>query len=403
MSTADQLAKKHTAETTEINRLPVAERISAARDRYAAAVELYASSSLSIKEIAEQTGLTPFALSHHLSRHHRPLLYNRYGLEVPPDDSPVRIKSPRGQSRATHLKYKDAIEACGDIAYAEFNISQIARLFSLNPTGLSAQLRVHYPDIIPAREALRRRLGIADRLHRGALPSSKAAYEKAVSVYKDTDLTIREVADRFGISFSGFGQYMRHYHHDAIDAKAARRSRSKKDTRQRRSGDLSGNGQLYGPKKKTAERYARALNLYKEGRMTIEEVVKETGVPLGGFRHYIDQWHRDIRRNRKENKYGEAIASLRANPRPVSEVGREYGLNPDIFREYLKVHAPDLAEGQGMVRLENGRRVKRSAWEKYRPAIEEYRKDGGALHAIACRHGLNYKSLSSFLRRVGNL
>ena len=284
MSTADQLAKKHTTETTEINRLPVAERISAARDRYAVAVELYASSSLSIREIAEQTGLTPFALSHHISRNHRPLLYNRYSLEVPPDDSPVRIKSPRGQSRATHLKYKDAIEACGDIAYVEFNISQIARLFSLNPTGLSAQLRVHYPDIIPAREALRRRLGIADRLHRGAFPSSKAAYEKAVAVYKDTDLTIREVADRFGISFSGFGQYMRHYHHDAIDAKAARRSRSKKDTRQRRSGDLSGNGQLYGPKKKTAERYARALNLYKEGRMTIEEVVKETGVPLGGFR-----------------------------------------------------------------------------------------------------------------------
>ena len=321
-------------------------------------------------------------------------------MEPPADNRRVNIKSPRGQSRTTHLKYKEAIEASGDIAYIEYNISQIARMFALSGTGLAAQLKVHYPDIIPAREALRKRLGIADRLHRGALPSSKTIYEDAVPLYKDTDLTIQEVADRLGISRSGFGQYMRFYHHEAIAAKARRRRESRRVYHERQTGALSGNGQLYGPKRETEDLYKKALDIYKDGRKTLEEVVRQTGVPPAGFRHYIDQWQRDARRSRKDSKYGEAIESIRRNPRAVTEVAKEFDLNADVFREYLRKHEPDLADGQGMVRLENGKLVKRSAWEKYRPAIEEYRKEGGSFRSIALKHGITYNSLHSFFKRT---
>ncbi|MDE5586478.1 MAG: hypothetical protein K2I92_09150 [Muribaculaceae bacterium] len=400
MSPAEKLAVTQTTALTDFNRLPSVDRISAARAKYAAAVELYASSSLSIREIAEQMELTPKALSSYMSCHHRPLLYKRYGLEAPEDDRPVRIKSPHGQSRATHIKYKDAIEACGDIAYVEFNISQIAQIFGLNSTCLSSQLRVHYPDIIPAREALRRRLGLADRLHRGAKESSKSAYEKAVTLYRNSDLTIKEVADQFGVSRSGFGQYMRHYRHDAIYAKARHRRESKRIYHEREVGAMSGNGKAYGPRQQTDELYEQALKLYSEGRRTINDVILETGVPPAGFKHYLDKWRRDLRHERKDAKYGEAIESLRAKPRSVTAVAKEFGLNADVFREYIKNHAPDLAEEQGMVRLDNGSLVKRSAWEKYRPAIEEYRKEGGSLRPIALRHGLNYNSLLYFMKRA---
>lgn len=400
MSPAEKLAETQITVMTELNRLPSFERISAASSKYAAAVELYASSSLSIREIAETTGLSQKALSHYLSKHHRPLLYKRYGIKISESDRPIKIKSPRGQSRATHIKYKEAIEACGDIAYIELNISQIARIFGLDPTGLSSQLRVHYPDIIPAREDLRKRLGIADGIHRGAKPASKSAYEDAVPIYMNTDLTIREIADKLGISRRGFGQYMRFYHHEAIAIKAQRRKEAKKVYHQRLSGTLSGNGQLYGPKHVTDKLYARAISLYSEGSKTLKEVIQETGVPPTGFRHFLDQWHRDVRHIRKDGKYGAAIASLRENPRSVTEVAREYGLNADVFREYLKKHAPDLAQSQGMVRLDNGKLVKKTAWDKYRPAIEEYRKEGGSLHSIALRHGLIYNSLLSFLKRI---
>lgn len=400
MSSAEKLAISQIAEKMDFNRLPSINRIAAARSKYAAAVELYASSSLSIREISDETGLHPKALSNYLSKHHRNLLYKRYGLEITDGDLHIKIKSPRGQSRTTHLKYKEAVEASGDIAYVEFNISQIARFFGVNPTGLSSQLRVHYPDVIPAREALRKRLGIADGLHRGAKPSSKSAYEEAVPVYKNTDLTIQEVADKFGISRSGFGQYMRFFHHDTIAAKARRRRESQRVYHKRQTGKLSGNGQLYGPKQATDELYARAMSLYREGRKTIKEVIKETGIPPVGFRHYLDQWRREERHGRKEGKYREAIASLRKNPRAVTEVAKEFDLHPDVFREYLKNHAPDLAEGQAMVRLENGKLVKKTAWDKYRPAIEEYRKEGGSLRSIAQKHGLIYNSLQSFFKRT---
>lgn len=400
MSQGERLTNTNATANIAFNRLPVVDRIFAARDKYAAAVKLYASSSLTIREIAEETGLTPKALSHYISKHHRHLLYKRYGIDRLSDGGPIKIKSPRGQSRATHLKYKEAIEASGDIAYVEFNISQIARIFNVDPTGLSSQLKVHYPDILPARENLRKRLGIEDGLHRGPLPSSKSAYEEAVAVYKDSNLSIQAVADHFGISRSGFGQYMRFYHHDAIAAKARKRSESRRVYHERQMGALAGNGQLYGPKQQTQELYSKALSLYSKGRKTIQEVVKETGVPPTGFKHYLDTWHRETRAVRKEGKYGEAIASLRERPRAVAEVAKEFSLNADVFREYLRKHAPDLAEGQGMVRLDNGKLVKKTAWDKYRPAIKEYRRDGGSLRPIALRHGLTYNSLLSFLKRI---
>ena len=400
MSSAEKFAATQMTAMTDLNRLHSAERISAACSKYAAAVELYASSSLSVREIAKTTGLSPKALSSHLSRHHRPLLYSRYGID-PHEDKQTKVKSPRGQSRSTHLKYKDAIEACGDIAYVEFNVSDIARIFGLDPTGLSSQLRVHYPDIIPAREALRERLGIADRIRRGAHAASISAYEEAVKAYADSDLTIQQIAEHFGISASGLSRYMRHYRHDAVEAKARRRSEAKEDVYYRREcGRLSGNGQTYGPRKQSSELYERAVQLYLEGRRTIEEVIAETNVPPAGFRHYLDQWRRKERQSRKEGKYGAAIASLKERPRAVTIVAKEYGLNADVFREYLRNHAPELADDQGMVRLESGRLVKKTAWEKYRPAIEQYRTAGGSIREIALSHGLKYPSLLSFIRRM---
>lgn len=368
--------------------------------KYEAAVDLYTNSELSIREIAEQTGVTPIALSSYLSRHHRDLLYKRYGITIPEGKERIAIKSPKGQSYATHRKYKDAIAACDDIAYIEFNVSQIARMFGLSGTGLAAQLRVHYPSVIPKREATRNRLGLADRQKRGARQTSQTAYSQAVDLYKDSDLTIEEVAQRFGISPSGFGQHMRFYHHDAIRRKAKRRKDAKKPLYKRTSGSLAGNGQLYGPREGTEIRYARALELYQEGRKTLAEIVKETGVSLSGLKYYLNQWCREKRQGRKEAKYGDAIESLRSKPRAVAEVAKEFGLNPEVFRQYLRKHVPELADGQGMIRLENGKLVKKTAWEKYRSAIEQYKNNGGTIREIALSHGLKYPSLLSFIRRM---
>ena len=163
------------------NRLPGTLRESAAEQKYAAAVAMYSAGSLTLREVAKACGVTAAGLSAHIGKHHRRLLFERYGLDPEKYDlSSLKVKPPKGQSLKTHLKYKDAIEACGDIAYIEYNVSEIARMFHLEGPSLAYQLYIHYPDVIPNREKTRRRLGIADNTHRGARAISVDTYAEAL-------------------------------------------------------------------------------------------------------------------------------------------------------------------------------------------------------------------------------
>ena len=84
----------------------------------------------------------------------------------------------------------------------------------------------------------------------------------------------------------------------------------------------------------------------------------------------------DLRRERKRMKtvaakYEKAIKSLKNNPRPVAKVAAEYGFNPEVFRDYLHKHEPELARQQGMMKTVNGKTVSRRSEEKYAEAQEK--------------------------------
>lgn len=401
MNDIQRLTYKHNPTQQDNKHLPTTLRIPAAERKYSEAVNLYATTELSISKIAELTGVTPSGLSAHIGRHHRHLLFARYGLDVNnPDVKALKVKPAKGQSSATHIKYKEAIEACGDIAYIEYNVAQVARLFNLDGTALASQLRTHYPDVIPNRERVRQNLGIADNTHRGARPQSVQQYAEALAMYRDTDLTIPQVAERCSVSKGGFSQFMRFYHQDIIARKATQREAAIAKYGTRQIGKLSGNGNLYGPKPETVALYAPALELYQKSGMTIREIAKTTGVSAEGFKTYLHRWQRSLKpRRRAEAKYAQAIESLKSNPRPVAEVAAQFALNPDLFREYLKAHRPELAEQQGMARLADGKVVKRSSMEKYRDAISEYAGSTESLRNIAGRHGIPYKSIMGYMLR----
>lgn len=385
------------------NRLPGTLREPAAEQKYAAAVAMYSSGSLTLREVAKACGVTAAGLSSHIGKHHRRLLFDRYGLDPEKyDPRSLKVKPPKGQSLNTHLKYKGAIEACGDIAYIEYNVSEIARMFHLKGADLASQLYVHYPDVIPDRERVRGQLGISDRAHRGARPTSTETYAESLEMYRDTDLTISEVAKRCGVSASGLSRYLRFYRKDIVALKSGRRKAAKRDAKSRRPGELSGNGSLYGPKHETVELYCEAMELYRTTSMTVDEIIASTGVPADGFKGYLFQWHRDDRRepiSPASTKYAAAIHSLRENPRDITKVAAEFGLNADVFRVYLKSHEPSLAAMQGMVRLSNGNLVKCATYEKYREAIYEYATTTEDLKSIASRHGITYNSILGFVTR----
>jgi len=409
-------------ELPAINSLPTRERNSAAKRKYAAAVDMYTSTDLSIRRIAKICNVTEAGLSAHIGRYHRNLLFRRYGLSVNDGDlQTLNVKPPKGQSPITYIKYKDAIAACSDLAYIEYTIARIAHLFGLNGTGLASQLRFHYPDVIPMREKMRQNLGLADNIHRGVLPCCEKEYQDAVAMYRDTDMSLPEVAETCNVSPGGLSQHLRYYHQDVIEAKAKKRIASKRKTGSRKVGKLAGNGNTYGPKSETIAKYAEALELFRHTGLTIKEIAVTAGVSATGFSGYLHQWYRGdkmIRRGYEWDgesepdlkgtkhylkssavKYAPAIDSLRQNPRSVAEVASEFGFNPETFRDYLKKHVPELHAMHGMIRRADGKLVKRSSVEKYRAAIKEYAETAEPLKSIARRHGLVYNSVMGYVLR----
>lgn len=385
--------------------------------KYSRAVDLYGSTDLSIRAICAQCGVSYAGFRSYLYKYRRDLLLSRHGVTgFSARIADVRLRGPRGQTAAARAKYKDAIAACGDAKYVAYNVSQIARLFGLNPTGLSNQLRAHCPELLERRELERRRLGLADNQQRGVRPWCREQYAGAVELLRTTEMTVAEVTERCGVSFTGLRQHVLFYHKDLIGMRSELRERGKS---QKRKGHITGSGRRHEPTPGSRERYREAVRMYAQSALTIREIADMTGVNRSSLCSYLRVWCREetfARRGAEYRegailsqtkqykkptaaKYAPAIERLRAEHRPTSEIAAEFGLHPEVFRQYLKEHEPELYARQGMMRAPNGRSVSRRSMEKYAEAVGLYETTAEPLKTIARRLGLNYNSLSGFVRR----
>lgn len=387
-------------------------------EKYREAVGLYGSTVLSVRAICARCGVSYAGFRSYLYKYRRDLLLSRHGVAVPSvsDAARTRLRGCRGQTASARAKYGDAIAACGDAKYIEYNVSQIAHLFGLNPTGLSNQLRAHCPGLLERRELERRRLGLADNQQRGVRPWCREQYAAAVKLLRTTELTLPEVAEKCGVSFTGFRQHVCFYHKDLQETRSELRERAKT---QKRKGHVTGSGRRHEPTPESRERYRDAVRLYRNTAMTIKEIAEKLGLNPFTFTSYLQTWHREdvfARRGAEYRegailsqtkqykkptaaKYAPAIERLRAENRPTSEIAAEFGLHPEVFRQYLKEHEPELYARQGMMRASNGRSVSRRSMEKYAEALRFYETSGEELKSIARRLGLNYNSLGGFIRR----
>ena len=388
--------------------------------KYEKAVELYANTGMPLNAIARQCEVSVGGLGSYLRRYWRELVLRRH--HIPAEGGAlqdIKIIAVGQQNVNAHAKYKDAVRACEALDYIDLNVSQVARKFGLDGTALANFMRVHYLDILLRREEMRRRLGVNDNVLHGARPECIAQYAAAVELYRTTALTMAEVADRCHVSRSGLSQHLRFYHRAVIVEK--RRMRREAALARKQRGDLSGNGRKYAPSARIEQKYAAALALYRDTALPLKDIVERTGVPMGGFRFYLHKWHRglvlersgidgpldehaDLRRVRVRMKtvaakYAEAIESLRRQPRPVAQVAAEYGYHPEVFRDYLHKHEPELARRQGMALTPDGKRLSRRSQEKYAEAVRLYATTTENLKAIAARMGLTYNSVGGYIRR----
>lgn len=386
--------------------------------KYREAVELYGSTSLSVRAICARCGVSYAGFRSYLYKYRRDLLLSRHGVTASSasDDAPARLRERRGQTAAARAKYGDAIAACGDAKYVEYNVSQIAHMFGLNPTSLGNQLRAHFPEVLERRERERQRLGLADNQQRGVRPWCREQYAGAVELLRTTELTLPEVAGRCGVSLTGLRQHVCFYHKDLQQTRSDLRERGKLH---KRKGHVTGSGRRHEPTAESRERYREAVRLYRDTAMTIKEIAEKLGLNPFSFTSYLQTWHREdvfARRGAEYRegailsqtkqykkptaaKYAAAIQRLRADNRPTAAVAAEFGLHPEVFRQYLKEHEPELYARQGMMRASNGRSVSRRSMEKYAEALHLFETTGEELKPIARRLGLNYNSLGGFIRR----
>ncbi|WP_300763019.1 hypothetical protein [uncultured Bacteroides sp.] len=389
--------------------------------KYEEAVNLYIDTDMTQKAIAEKCKVSLAGLGNYLRRYWREQVLIRHQIsvdDVEPDK--VKIIAAGTQSIKAHAKYKEAIAACDSLTYIDFNISQIARKFGLNGTALANYMRIHYPDTLIWREKVRHKLGINDNVHHGVRPECALQYAEAVEMYRESNMTIPEIAELCKVSERGFSQHMRFYHKDVLKQKKEERQKAQQK-KSKNVGDLMGNGRICRPTSESEEKYKKALSLYKDTSLTMKEIVSQTGVSAEAFRFYVHKWHKDLvyerlgisgeidentdlRKARKKMKtvaakYEKAIESLRLNPRPVTKVAEEYGFNPEVFRDYLHKHEPELAKKQGKRMTENGKYISLRAEEKYAQAIELYNTTTESLKSIAKRLNIKYNSLGGFVRR----
>lgn len=389
--------------------------------KYEKAVAIYADTDMPMKDIAKECGVTVGGLGSYLRRYWRELVLRRHQIHADGKKAEdIKIMEAGKQNVNAHAKYKDAVAACDSLNYIDLNVSQIARKFGTDGTALANFMRIHYPETLVWREKVRRRLGINDNIWHGARPECTEQYAKAVEMYRDTEMTMREVSAACKVSPSGFSQHLRFYHKEILKRRKQKRETAKAK-RQQVLGELTGNGRTYRPSPATKQRYAQALELYRNTTLTMKEIVRRTGVPAEGFRFYLHKWHKDLvierlgissnvsghtdlRSARKRMKtvaakYAEAIESLKNNPRPVAKVAAEYGFNPEVFRNYLHKHEPELARQQGMMKTANGKTVSRRSEEKYGEAVRLYGTTTESLKSIAARLGLTYNSVGGYIRR----
>lgn len=389
--------------------------------KYEKAVAIYADTDMPMKDIAKECGVTVGGLGSYLRRYWRELVLRRHQIHADGKKAEdIKIMEAGKQSIHAHAKYKDAVAACDSLNYIDLNVSQIARKFGTDGTALANFMRIHYPETLVWREKVRRRLGINDNIWHGARPECTEQYAKAVEMYRDTEMTMREVSAACKVSPSGFSQHLRFYHKEILKRREQKR-KTAKAKRLQVLGELTGNGRIYRPSPATKQRYAQALELYRNTTLTMKEIVRRTGVPAEGFRFYLHKWHKDLvierlgissnvsghtdlRKARKRMKtvaakYAEAIESLKNNPRPVAKVAAEYGFNPEVFRDYLHKHEPELARQQGMMKTANGKTVSRRSEEKYGEAVRLYGTTTESLKSIAARLGLTYNSVGGYIRR----
>ena len=335
-----------------------------------------------------------------------------------------------GQKEETRERYREAIEACASVMYLGKTLAAIARLYGHQPEAFRMMMKRHHADILAERERMRHVMGLRKTEPRKMRPATEAQYAPAIRLLRQQpELTVREVAERLGLSYLSLEQHII-FHHKDLAAERLRQRLEQLD-RPRRAGQRTATGRICGPRGGAEEYYAEAVRLYAErSEMTIREIADCCGHDAHALGSYLRRWHRDVMQRRQQlqrqrvaqrqeeralhnadttkaakarRKYAPALALLETG-KDYDEAARETGVDREQLLSWVKHNRPDVHEMVMQTRwvtLPGGVRMSREKWEAYQEAAQEWRQSKEPLKHVAERHGLRDVRLREFLRRIG--
>lgn len=175
-------------------------------EQYAEALELFRTTSMSVRKIAAQTGVPLKGFYEYLHTWHLDLVCRRKGIAYE-DGMPVDLSKARKYNPATRDKYAEAIEKLRT-ADGAVTVASVAAEFGLHPETFRQYLKEHEPQLHAARGMVRTDNG------KVMAPGSKGKYEEALQAYSTTTESIKSLARRFGFNDCAFGQFIRRHFPD---------------------------------------------------------------------------------------------------------------------------------------------------------------------------------------------
>lgn len=176
---------------------------------FAAAVELYRTTSLTVREIAARTGTSPGGLRHHLHRWHRSLVLERRGITPDGSNEYMDLRGTKHYLKSTASKYAAALDR---LRLGASSLAGVASSFGFNAETFRSYVSEHAPDL-----ALRfGRVRLPDG--RSVLSRSRDKYSAAVELYRTTCEPLKSIAFRLGLVYNSLGGFVRRNHPDAIEA-----------------------------------------------------------------------------------------------------------------------------------------------------------------------------------------
>jgi len=177
------------------------------KEKYAEAVRLYSTTTMSALKIAKMTGISRKRFYTYLHNWHMDLICKRknipYEEGMTIDWSKVRKYNP-----ATKEKYAEAIRRLKENGLPT---AQVAAEFGLHPECFRQYLKEHEPELYARQGMIRTDSGKVMSRH------SMGKYSEAMHLYATTTESIKSLARRFGFNDCSFGQFIRRHFPEAVE------------------------------------------------------------------------------------------------------------------------------------------------------------------------------------------